>query len=116
MLLWSVDMNHFKGVHGGRETAQFAEFAVRNIPLHPLDTHTHNHSPSWLPQSQSGPRTTLTPWKIPLRMIRGRFCLGAKLTLRREYKETAEQTAHSTAVEKRGREMCNVVHVLAKND
>lgn len=41
MLLWSVDMNHFKGVHGGRETAQFAEFAVRNIPLHPLDTHTH---------------------------------------------------------------------------
>lgn len=79
-------------------------------------SHTHNHSPSWLPQSQSGPRTTLTPWKIPLRMIRGRFCLGAKLTLRREYKETAEQTAHSTAVEKRGREMCNVVHVLAKND
>lgn len=44
MLLWSVDMNHFKGVHGGRETAQFAEFAVRNIPLHPLDTHTHTQS------------------------------------------------------------------------
>lgn len=38
-------------------------------------------SPSWLPQSQSGPRTTFTPWKMPLRIIRDRFCLGAKLTL-----------------------------------
>lgn len=43
--------------------------------------------PSWLPQSQSGPRTTFTPWKIPLRIIRDRFCLGAKLTLNQGKKE-----------------------------
>lgn len=78
MLLWSVDMIHLKGymVEDSLQYLLLGTFPYTHW------THTHDHSPSWLPQSQSGPRTTLTPWKIPLRMIRGRFCLGAKLTLR----------------------------------
>lgn len=38
--------------------------------------------PSWLPHSQSGPRTTLAPWKVPFNVIRVRFCRGLTTTLK----------------------------------
>jgi len=42
--------------------------------------------PSWLPHSQSGPRTTLAPWKVPFNVMRVKFCRGLTRTLQKENK------------------------------
>lgn len=52
------------------------------------------HSPSWEPHSQSGPRTTMAPWKMPLSGIRGRPWRGLSVTLR----ESGSRALHGGSV------------------